>query len=156
MKKMKVKPERIKKYSSTNPNPTDKYVGSRIRLRRTLLGYSQEKLADALGITFQQVQKYENATNRVGASRLYDIAQVLGVPVSYFYDGLNVDKNEASVSLDMVAETKSLGLDVSKVMESKETLKLIRYYYSIPSDALRQKAFDLIKAMSKDDYESDM
>lgn len=155
MKKIKAKPEGIVKYSSNNPNPIDKYVGSRIRLRRTLLGYSQEKLADALGITFQQVQKYENATNRVGASRLYDIAQVLGVPVSYFYDNLNVDKNEASVSLEMVAETKTLGLDVSKVMESKETLKLIRYYYSISNDALRQKAYDLIKAMSKEDFESE-
>jgi|TARA_Y100001960_G_scaffold53728_1_gene54948 transcriptional regulator with XRE-family HTH domain len=155
MKKENMKKEGIIKYSSDNPNPIDKYVGSRIRLRRTLLGYSQEKLADALGITFQQVQKYENATNRVGASRLHDISQVLGVSVSYFYDGLNVEKDAASVSLDMVAETKSLGLDVSKVMESKETLKLIRYYYSISNDALRQKAYDLIKAMSQEDFEDE-
>ncbi|MCP4355885.1 MAG: helix-turn-helix transcriptional regulator [Proteobacteria bacterium] len=153
MRKIKVKREGIVKYSSDNPNPKDKYVGSRVRLRRTLLGYSQEKLADALGITFQQVQKYENATNRVGASRLHDISQALGVPVSYFYDGLNIDKSESSVSLEMVAETKSLGLDTAKVMESKETLKLIRYYYSIANDALRQKAYDLIKAMSKEDFE---
>lgn len=155
MKKENLKAEGIVKYSSDNPNPIDKYVGSRIRLRRTLLGYSQEKLADALGITFQQVQKYENATNRVGASRLYDIAQVLGVSVSYFYDGLNVDSGEASVSLEMVAETQSLGLDVSKVMESKETLKLIRYYYSISNDALRQRAYELIKAMSQEDFEDE-
>jgi len=154
MRKTKNKMDGIVKYSSSNPNPTDKYVGSRIRLRRTLLGYSQEKLADALGITFQQVQKYENATNRVGASRLYDISQVLGVSISYFYDGLNINKDEASVSLEMVAETKNLGLDVSKVMESKETLKLIRYYYSISNDALRQRAYDLIKAMSKEDFEA--
>lgn len=155
MKKTNLKGEGIVKYSSDNPNPIDKYVGSRIRLRRTLLGYSQEKLADALGITFQQVQKYENATNRVGASRLYDIAQVLGVPVSYFYDGLNVETDAASVSLEMVAETQSLGLDVSKVMESKETLKLIRYYYSISNDALRQRAYELIKAMSQEDFEDE-
>tara|TARA_Y100001960_G_scaffold323691_1_gene402581 strand:+ start:252 stop:719 length:468 start_codon:yes stop_codon:yes gene_type:complete len=143
----------VAKYSSDNPNPIDKFVGTRIRLRRTLLGYSQEKLADALGITFQQVQKYENATNRVSASKLYDISEVLGVPVSYFYEGLNVNEGEASVSLEMVAETKKLGLDVSKVMESKETLKLIRYYYSISNDALRQRAYDLIKAMSQEDFE---
>ena len=145
----------VVKYSSGNPNPIDKYVGSRIRLRRTLLGYSQEKLADALGITFQQVQKYENATNRVGASRLYDIAQILGVSVSYFYESINLEDEDSSVSLQMVAETKKLGLDTSKVMESKETLRLIRYYYSIDSDALRQKAYDLIKAMSQQDFENE-
>lgn len=153
MKKENLNKGNIVKYSSDNPNPIDKFVGTRIRLRRTLLGYSQEKLADALGITFQQVQKYENATNRVSASKLYDISEVIGVPVSYFYEGLNVNENEASVSLEMVAETKKLGLETSKVMESKETLKLIRYYYSIQNDALRQKAYDLIKAMSQEDFE---
>lgn len=153
MKNDILKNDKVARYSSDNPNPIDKFVGTRIRLRRTLLGYSQEKLADSLGITFQQVQKYENATNRVSASKLHDISEVLGVSVSYFYEGLNIDEKDASVSLEMVAETKKLGLDVSKVMESKETLKLIRYYYSISNDALRQKAYDLIKAMSQQDFE---
>jgi transcriptional regulator with XRE-family HTH domain len=153
MKNDILKNDKVARYSSDNPNPIDKFVGTRIRLRRTLLGYSQEKLADSLGITFQQVQKYENATNRVSASKLHDISEVLGVSVSYFYEGLNIDDKDASVSLEMVAETKKLGLDVSKVMESKETLKLIRYYYSISNDALRQKAYDLIKAMSQQDFE---
>lgn len=70
------------------PNPIDKHVGSRVRMRRMMLGLSQEKLGDALGLTFQQVQKYEKGTNRIGASRLQQIAHILQVPVSFFFDGL--------------------------------------------------------------------
>src|SRR6187455_1914404 len=70
------------------PNPTDKHVGSRVRMRRMMLGMSQEKLGDALGLTFQQVQKYEKGTNRIGASRLQQISEVLQVPVSFFFEGV--------------------------------------------------------------------
>src|SRR4051812_15152475 len=70
-----------------SPNPTDKYVGARVRMRRMMLGMSQEKLGDALGLTFQQVQKYEKGSNRIGASRLQHIAQILQVPVSFFFEG---------------------------------------------------------------------
>ena len=70
------------------PNPTDKHVGARVRMRRMMLGMSQEKLGDALGLTFQQVQKYEKGANRIGASRLQQIAHILQVPVSFFFDGL--------------------------------------------------------------------
>src|SRR5947209_19234508 len=77
---------RRRRQKSDKPNPVDVHVGSRVRLRRTLLGMSQEKLGDALGLTFQQVQKYERGANRVGASRLYDLARVLAVPVSYFFE----------------------------------------------------------------------
>jgi transcriptional regulator with XRE-family HTH domain len=69
------------------PNPVDRHVGSRVRMRRMLIGMSQEKLGEALGITFQQIQKYEKGTNRIGASRLHHIARVLGVPVEFFYEG---------------------------------------------------------------------
>ena len=71
-----------------NPNPVDIHVGGRIRLRRTLLGYSQEKLGNAVGLTFQQIQKYERGANRIGAGRLYDFSQILEVPVSFFYDDM--------------------------------------------------------------------
>ena len=71
------------------PNPVDVHVGKRVRLRRTLLGMSQTKLGDALKLTFQQVQKYENGSNRIGASRLYQVSQILGVPVSYFFDEMD-------------------------------------------------------------------
>lgn len=74
--------------STKAPNPVDRYVGSRVRMRRIMLGMSQEKLGEALGLTFQQIQKYEKGTNRVGAGRLYLLAGFLGVPVQFFYDGL--------------------------------------------------------------------
>src|SRR3984957_1652774 len=73
--------------ATKTPNPTDKYVGSRVRMRRMMLGMSQEKLADALGLTFQQIQKYEKGTNRISASRLQAISQILDAPVHFFFDG---------------------------------------------------------------------
>src|SRR3982751_5187523 len=82
----KVKIGRRRRQKSDKPNPTDVHVGARVRLRRTLLGLSQEKLADAIGLTFQQVQKYERGANRVGSSRLYDLSRVLDVPIAYFFD----------------------------------------------------------------------
>src|SRR5690348_7052572 len=80
------------------PNPIDVHVGSRIRLRRTLLGMSQERLAEAIGLTFQQVQKYERGANRVGSSRLFDLARVLDVPVSYFFEDMPNAVQEKSPS----------------------------------------------------------
>ena len=73
------------------PNPVDRHVGSRVRMRRVLLGMSQERLGDALGVTFQQVQKYEKGSNRIGASRLSQISKILGAPVAFFFDGAPVD-----------------------------------------------------------------
>src|SRR5215208_5533266 len=75
------------------PNPIDVHVGSRVRLRRTLLGMSQEKLGEAIGLTFQQVQKYERGANRIGASRLFDLSRVLDVPVSFFFDDMPADQD---------------------------------------------------------------
>src|ERR1700733_2897255 len=80
------------------PNPIDVHVGQRVRQRRTLLGMSQEKLAEAIGLTFQQVQKYERGANRVGSSRLFDLARVLDVPVSYFFEEMSVSTQEKSPS----------------------------------------------------------
>src|SRR5262245_52856916 len=84
--------------SSRRPNPMDIHVGSRVRLRRMLLGMSQEKLGEHLGLTFQQVQKYEKGVNRIGASRLFDLAQVLGVPVQFFYDDAPSDEGQAAAT----------------------------------------------------------
>ena len=82
---------------SDGPNPVDVHVGTRVRLRRTLLGMTQAKLSRAIGLTFQQVQKYERGTNRIGASRLYELSQVLDVPVSFFFDGLDFTKKEVEI-----------------------------------------------------------
>src|SRR5438876_11990831 len=91
------------------PNPVDVHVGSRVRLRRTLLGMSQEKLGDAIGLTFQQVQKYERGANRVGSSRLFDLARVLDVPVSYFFDEMSASTSARSPGrLRGMAEQKPL------------------------------------------------
>src|SRR5215831_229867 len=89
---------RRRRQKSDKPNPTDVHVGSRVRLRRTLLGMSQEKLGEAIGLTFQQVQKYERGANRVGASRLFDLSRVLDVPVSYFFEEMEASVADTSPS----------------------------------------------------------
>ncbi len=97
------------KYSSDNPNPIDKHVGTRLSTRRKIMGFSQEALADKLGITFQQVQKYENATNRVSASKLADIAEILKTDVNYYYEGLGVKSTEPTILDNLtVAEIRML------------------------------------------------
>lgn len=106
----------------STPDPVDVHVGSRIRLRRTILRISQECLADHLGITFQQVQKYENGSNRVGASRLYAISKALDVEVGYFYEGYE-DTTESQ-------ETTSCGIE--KHFAKRETVDLIQAYYAMP------------------------
>lgn len=125
------------------PDPIDVHVGGRIRLRRTLLGMSQEKLSEALGITFQQVQKYESGSNRVGASRLFNISRALGVPVSFFYEGFN--GGNASQALLMAAENDAA--DISRLFETRETIDLVRAYYAIDDTAVRRKVYEMLKSL---------
>ena len=140
------------------PNPIDVHVGNRIRLRRTLLGLSQEKLASMLGLTFQQVQKYERGMNRVGASRLWDIGKVLEVPINFFYE--DMDKSVASQSPRMFsipdAEPLYLAEDEevynADPMQRQETIELVKAYYKIPNRKAAKHLFDLIVSMSKSAY----
>ena len=127
------------------PNPVDVHVGRRMRLRRTLLGMSQEKLGEAIGLTFQQVQKYERGMNRISASKLWKLSNVLDVPVSYFFDDLGVDEDgRAPVSAGGEASsTDSLALDP---MAKRETLELVRAYYKIADPLVRRRLFELTKA----------
>lgn len=120
---------------SFGPDPIDVHVGTRVRLRRTLLGMSQEKLGDSLGLTFQQVQKYERGANRIGASRLWQLGQVLDVAVSFFFD-------------DMPGTAPAKASDDGLLMR-RETLELVRAYYRIPSVALRHRVFDLTKSIAR-------
>src|SRR5690606_9876708 len=113
--------------------------------RRALLGMTQEKLADAVGITFQQVQKYENGANRISAGRLFEFSGILDVPVDYFYDGAKGAKKSVLGMADN--DQASLGSD--DVMQRKETLELIRVYYSIHSPKLRKDLFNLVKSMAE-------
>ena len=120
-----------------------------MRLRRTLLGMSQEKLGDAIGLTFQQVQKYERGANRVGASRLYDLSRVLDVPVSFFFDDLNPEVAKAAHSDPGASgEEVAIGRYEPDPMMRRETLELVRAYYRIPDIQIRRRLFDLTKAIA--------
>lgn len=126
-------------------SPIDKYVGTRLRQRRTLLGVSQEKLGDSLGVTFQQIQKYERGTNRIGAGRLFEISNILDVPVAYFYEGYDGAMTAKTAGF---AETEQAGFD-GNPMNRRETLELVRYYYGIKDPKLRKQIFDLAKSMAQ-------
>ena len=127
------------------PNPIDIHVGSRIRLRRTMLGMSQEKLGESLGITFQQIQKYEKGTNRVGASRLQAISTILNVPVSFFFEDAP-DGNPANTPSGM-AEASSSNYVVD-FLSSSEGLQLNRSFVKITDPKVRRKLVDLVKALA--------
>jgi transcriptional regulator with XRE-family HTH domain len=128
------------------PNPVDVHVGARVRLRRTLLGMSQEKLGDAIGLTFQQVQKYERGANRIGSSRLFDLSRVLDVPISFFFDEMPaaVASSSPAQSRGMAEEPVIYQLDP---MAKRETLELVRAYYKIRDPNTRKRLFELTKAV---------
>ncbi len=128
------------------PNPVDVHVGARVRLRRTLLGLSQEKLGEAIGLTFQQVQKYERGANRVGSSRLFDLSRVLDVPIGYFFDEMPADVAASSPaqSRGMAEDPVQYELDP---MAKRETLELVRAYYKITDPSIRKRLFELTKAL---------
>ena len=119
-----------RKYSSVTPHPVDVYVGSRLKERRQQIGISLNDLAPTVGRTYQQLQKYEKGTNRISASRLYELSRKLDVPISYFFEELEAGRGE----------------DIST---KHETLKLARAYYGIKSDRVRKRVFELVKAAAK-------
>jgi transcriptional regulator with XRE-family HTH domain len=121
------------------PDPVDVHVGVRIRTRRLLLGMNQETLASALGLTFQQVQKYEGGANRVSASRLAEVAEVLGVPVSYFFN-----------DLDLAGETATPDeQEIREMMQRPEAIELIRWYYAIADSGVRDQFLEMVKTVAQ-------
>jgi transcriptional regulator with XRE-family HTH domain len=128
---------------TANPNPVDIHVGSRVRLRRTLLGMSQEKLGNALSLTFQQVQKYERGTNRIGSSRLFLLSKILDVQVSFFFDDMVAEVTSGQRGFAEAAQANFDQGDLAK----RETLELVRAYYKITDPAVRKRLFDLVKAI---------
>lgn len=126
------------------PNPIDKHVGSRVRMRRLLIGMSQEKLGTSLGITFQQIQKYEKGTNRVGASRLQNISSILNVPVSFFFEDAPGDH---SAGMTGMAEASSSNYVVD-FLSSSEGLQLNRAFVKIADAKVRRKVVELVKALA--------
>lgn len=125
-----------------SPNPIDRHVGSRIRMRRMMISMSQEKLGEKLGITFQQIQKYEKGTNRVGASRLQQIATVLGVPVSFFFEGAPVPDSSASGFSDSANPAY-----VSDFLATSDGLALTKAFMKIKDSKVRRRIVDLVEAM---------
>lgn len=127
------------------PNPIDIHVGSRIRLRRTMLGMSQEKLGESLGITFQQIQKYEKGTNRVGASRLQNISSILNVPVSFFFEDAPGEQPAQAGGGFSEAASSNYVVDF---LSSSEGLQLNRSFVKISDPKVRRKVVDLVKALA--------
>ncbi len=132
----------------STPEPVDVHVGSRVRLRRTLLGMSQDKLGKALRLTFQQVQKYERGANRIGSSRLYQLSQILDVPVSFFFDDMPAEVTGKATGM---AEEGKQSFEVGQ-LSRRETLELVRAYYKIKDPSVRKKLFEMVKALGNSSF----
>jgi transcriptional regulator with XRE-family HTH domain len=136
----------IDKENKKKPNPTDIHVGSRIRLRRNMLGMSQEKLGESLGITFQQIQKYEKGTNRVGASRLQAIASILGAPVAFFFEDLPGQESAGGGFSEDASTTFAI-----EFCTSSEGLQLNRAFVKISDTKVRRKIIELVKTLASEE-----
>ena len=130
-------------------NPIDAQVGNRVRLRRMLVGMSQEKLGEMLGLTFQQVQKYEKGVNRIGAGRLYQVANILGVPVSYFYEDVPDRQNEH------LNANEHASPPVMEFLSSGEGLQLALAFMRIREPKVRKRVVDLVKTLANGEGEPD-
>lgn len=132
-------------------NPVDIHVGGRVRMRRLHLDMSQKTLARDLGLTFQQVQKYECGSNRISASRLFDLTRILDVPVSFFFDDMpeKLDSSDRRREVKM-RSFKAGAQDLGDPMAQRETLELMKAYYSIEDVAVRRRVYEIIKALAQD------
>ena len=134
------------------PHPVDVHVGSRVRLRRTYLGYSQDRVAKALGVTFQQVQKYEKGSNRISSSKLFEIAMLLDVPPAFFFNGaenaIGIASAKTSQAGKAAPSDQSSSMD-DPMLSRREALNIVMHYYAIPDKDLRRGVLALIKALAK-------
>lgn len=130
------------------PNPIDVHVGARIRLRRNLIGVTQQDLGKALGLTFQQVQKYERGMNRVGASRLFDIGQILNVPIQYFFENISESVAERSPRRMQGVSEPATPDYAADPMSDKDTRDLVKAFQNISDSVRRRKLIELCRAMS--------
>jgi transcriptional regulator with XRE-family HTH domain len=127
-----------------DPNPIDRHVGARVRMRRLLVGMSQEKLGEALGITFQQIQKYEKGANRIGASRLQHTAKILGVPVEFFFDGAPGGEPAGAGGFGELPQPSF----VSDFMATSEGVQLTRAFVRISDQQVRRRIIDLVESLA--------
>ena len=128
------------------PNPIDVHVGTRLRVRRKLLGMNQTKLGDAIGLTYQQVQKYENGANRISASRLFDLSRLFDVPIEYFFDDMPTAVAASSPAQGGGKAKKPPSYEPDP-MATRETLELVRAYYKIRDPQIRKRLYELTKAI---------
>ena len=143
MPKKKKKPQEAYGWATGTPHPVDVHVGQRLRLRRKLAGLSQTELGEKIGVTFQQLQKYESGANRISASRLFDLSRVLDVPVSYFFD-------EMTENVSGAGKMEAALTDEPNLMAKRETLELARAYTRIADPKLRQLLRSLVTAVGRD------
>ena len=137
-------PRRPGRPKTETPNPIDVRVGARLRLRRNMLGVSQEKLGEAIGLTFQQVQKYERGANRIGASRLHELSRVLDVPISFFFDDTDPVRAPA---MGGFAEPAADAFEFDP-LRKQQAIELVRAYFSIQDAAVCRRLLDLAKALA--------
>jgi transcriptional regulator with XRE-family HTH domain len=137
-------PRRPGRRKAERPDPVDVHVGSRVRLRRNMLGLSQEKLGEAIGLTFQQVQKYERGSNRIGASRLWELARKLDVSVEFFFDERDPVRAPPTAGF---GEAPQEAFDADP-LHKRETVELVKAYYEIDNPAVRRRFFELAKALA--------
>ena len=128
------------------PNPVDVHVGARVRVRRTLLGMNQTKLGDAIGVSFQQVQKYENGANRISASRLFGLSRMFDVPIEYFFDDMPTAVAASSPALGGGRAKEPPSYEPNP-MAKRETLTLVRAYYKIRDPQIRKRLYELTRAI---------
>jgi transcriptional regulator with XRE-family HTH domain len=145
-----------KKLGPRSPNPVDVHVGARVRLRRKILRMSQEKLGDALGVTFQQVQKYERGANRIGASRLWKLAEVLDVPISFFYDGLSGDMEQTASSPMLQAAEPDQSPIVYEFINSPDGVSLAKAVLRIKSRAVRRQILELARSLGESEAKGEL
>ena len=140
---------RAKKQTSRGLNPIDIHVGTRVRLRRNLLGMNQTKLAGAIGVAYQQVQKYEKGTNRISASRLFNLSRVLDVPISFFFEDLSPAAADGGRRRTRGLSEAPAAVLEPDLLSKRETVELIRAYYRVTDPGLRKRVLDLLQALGK-------
>ena len=140
---------RAKKQTSRGLNPIDIHVGTRVRLRRNLLGMNQTKLAGAIGVAYQQVQKYEKGTNRISASRMFNLSRVLDVPISFFFEDLSPAAADGGRRRTRGLSEAPAAVLEPDLLSKRETVELIRAYYRVTDPGLRKRVLDLLQALGK-------
>ena len=140
----------MNKENKRAPHPIDIHVGSRVRLRRMMQGISQEKLGEDLGLTFQQVQKYEKGVNRIGAGRLFEIAQILDVPVQFFYDDFQSDEDDSTLSEETTGY-EAERTDLFASLATSDGMQLAQAFLRINDVTIRRRIVDLVKAIAEPD-----